>query len=293
MSDSSQSTILPARFEDADLDTIVVLITDMLQRLINHNDKIPLSPESLTRFHSRSPPAITVLEYLRRIAKYTNVERTCLLITLHYIDQICARLARFTISSLTVHRFIISSIAVSSKALCDVFCTNSHYAKVGGLRVVELNVLEKELLAAIDWRLTCTRELLQEYYVNLVRTHSSGIYRIEEQQQPATTSPASELSRSCTSSPANEPMAQHGVTDVQPLVIAEPSSVLMGKTVSPPSSPPAQTGPTALEQNMAFAALQVAMSPCVNGTILRPEKRTSGHLTDVDNLRTVKRKFSP
>jgi len=62
--------------------------------------------------------------------------------------------ARFTISSLTVHRFLISSIAVSSKALCDVFCTNSHYAKVGGLRVVELNLLEKEFLAAIDWRLT-------------------------------------------------------------------------------------------------------------------------------------------
>lgn len=79
-----------------------------------------------------------------------------------------------------------------------------------------------------------------------------------------------------------------------PLVIAEPSSVLMGKTVSPPSSPPTQTGPTALEQNMAFAALQVAMSPCVGNTVLRPEKRSSGHLidqTDVDNVRPVKRKL--
>lgn len=30
--------------------------------------------EALTRFHSRSPPAITVLEYIRRIVKYTKVE---------------------------------------------------------------------------------------------------------------------------------------------------------------------------------------------------------------------------
>jgi hypothetical protein len=30
--------------------------------------------ESLTRFHSRSPPNISVLDYLRRIVKYTNVE---------------------------------------------------------------------------------------------------------------------------------------------------------------------------------------------------------------------------
>jgi len=89
-----------------------------------------------------------------QIAVDAKLQRTCLLITLHYIDQLCARVARFTISSLTVHRFLISSVAVASKALCDVFCTNSHYAKVGGLRVVELNLLEKEFLAAIDWRLT-------------------------------------------------------------------------------------------------------------------------------------------
>lgn len=159
----------------------------MLERLMAHNDQIPLSPyvaavedmfkvltdrvrESLTRFHSRTPPSITVLDYLRRIVKYANVEvcadrrsqtaancaekRTCLLITLHYIDQICARLPHFTLSSLTCHRFIISAVVVSSKALCDSFCTNAHYAKVGGIRPGELNVLEKEFLAAIDWRLT-------------------------------------------------------------------------------------------------------------------------------------------
>ncbi|KAF8497667.1 cyclin-domain-containing protein [Gautieria morchelliformis] len=289
MSDSSHTTTLPPRFEDAQLDHLVVLIADMLQRLIIHNDKIPLSPESLTRFHSRSPPAITVLEYLRRIAKYTNVERTCLIITLHYIDQICARVARFTISSLTVHRFIIASIAVSSKALCDVFCTNSFYAKVGGLRVMELNVLEKDLLAAIDWRLTCTRELLQEYYVNLVRTHSTGQYKIDDLQVPLTSS-ASDISRSPSASPVIPAKQEQ---DPDPLAIAEPSSVLMGKTVSPPSSPPAQTGPSALEQNMAFAALQVVMSPCVGASIL-PEKRTSAHLVDqpdVDTIRPVKRKL--
>jgi hypothetical protein len=65
----------------------------------------------------------------------------------------CRRLPRFTISSLTVHRFIIASVCVSTKALCDAFCTNSHYAKIGGIRVTELNVLEREFLANMDWRL--------------------------------------------------------------------------------------------------------------------------------------------
>ncbi|KAJ6593673.1 cyclin-domain-containing protein [Mycena capillaripes] len=165
---------LPRDFSSVPIDSLVLLIADMLERLMAHNDLIPLLPESLTRFHSRSAPAITVLDYLRRIVRFTNVEKSCLLITLHYIDQICARMPLFTLSSLTCHRFIIASITVSSKGLCDTFCTNSLYAKVGGISVTELNVLEREFLEKIEWRLMCTREVLQEYYVNLVRTHSAG-----------------------------------------------------------------------------------------------------------------------
>lgn len=132
--------------------------------------------ESLTRFHSRSAPGISVLDYLRRIVRFANVEvslcvtvehrilhltvscsisqkKTCLLITLHYIDQICARHPLFTLSSLTCHRFIIASVTVSSKCLCDTFCTNNLYAKVGGISVTELNILEREFLEKIEWQL--------------------------------------------------------------------------------------------------------------------------------------------
>ncbi|KAF8745857.1 Cellulase (glycosyl hydrolase family 5), partial [Rhizoctonia solani] len=110
-------SILPPDFLDADIDDIVNLIADMLDRLTSHNDQIPLRPEALTRFHSRTPPGISIQDYLKRIVKYTNVE-------------------------------------------------------VGGIKLIELNVLEREFLEKIDWRLTCTREMLQEYYTNLVRTHS-------------------------------------------------------------------------------------------------------------------------
>ncbi|KIO21362.1 hypothetical protein M407DRAFT_126620 [Tulasnella calospora MUT 4182] len=177
-------TSLAPRFEDCEVQHLVELIADMIDRLIAHNDQIPLQPDALTRFHSRLPPGISVHDYFARIVKYANVDRSCLLITLHYIDQICTRLPKFTITSLTIHRFIIASITVSSKALCDVFCTNTHYAKVGGITVAELNMLEKEFLSVIDWRLFCTRELLQAYYVNLIRTHSKHMYKLDVEQPP-------------------------------------------------------------------------------------------------------------
>ncbi|KAG8908019.1 hypothetical protein FRB99_000837 [Tulasnella sp. 403] len=182
--DSGQLPIhVPASFEHVDIHHLTELIADMIVRLIAHNDRIPLHPDALTRFHSRSPPSISVHDYLARIVKYAKVDRSCLLITLHYIDQICTRLPKFTITSLTVHRFIIASVTVSSKALCDVFCTNSHYATVGGIKTDELNVLEREFLSIIDWRLFCTQELLQSYYVNLVRTHSRALFTLDAEHE--------------------------------------------------------------------------------------------------------------
>ncbi|KAK7057416.1 Nuc-1 negative regulatory protein preg [Favolaschia claudopus] len=231
---------LPLDFPAVPIDSLVLLIADMLERLMAHNDLIPLLPESLTRFHSRTAPGITVLDYLRRIVRFTNVEKSCLLITLHYIDQICSRIPLFTLSSLTCHRFIIASITVSSKGLCDTFCTNSLYAKVGGISVTELNVLEREFLEKIDWRLMCTREVLQEYYVNLVRTHSTGQFFLAGTQSSSGSSGTSEgdVEMDAASRPSTP-------ADTARTILID--SARLATDVS--------RRPT-IEQNMAFAALQ-------------------------------------
>lgn len=240
---SSTRVILPAAFEVAEIDDLALLIANMLERLIAHNDKIPLLPESLTRFHSRTVPNISVLDYLRRIVKWTKVEKSCLLLTLHYVDQICARMPLFTLSSLTCHRFIIASITVCSKGLCDSFCTNALYARVGGIPVPELNILEREFLHAIDWRLMCTREVLQEYYINLIRTDSSGRFGLEG-------APESEVEDSDMDS-----LSSRSASPMDAQVRHRPSFSLLGNRESSSVLGDTSTLPT-IEQNMAFAALQ-------------------------------------
>ncbi|KAI0930604.1 hypothetical protein AcW1_009248 [Taiwanofungus camphoratus] len=224
----------------------------MMERLMAHNDQVPLSPESLTRFHSRTAPGISVLDYLRRIVKFTKVERICLLITLHYIDQICARMPLFTLSSLTCHRFVITSIAVSSKALCDAFCTNNLYAKVGGIPISELNMLEREFLRMIDWRLTCTREVLQEYYINLVRTHSRGQYILAGPESSSSMSSDSDMDYEMGRSRSTSPTRTGTNTRNRTPAPHEASTILIDTATLSPESP----RPPTLEQNMAFQDFQ-------------------------------------
>ncbi|ORX33556.1 cyclin-domain-containing protein [Kockovaella imperatae] len=162
---------LPWAFIDCPQETLIVLITHMLNMLIQHNDQVVLTPDALTRFHSRAAPGISVEEYLKRIVRYTNMETIPLLSLLAYIDTTCQNLPTFTLSSLTVHRFLIAGVCVGSKAQCDVFCTNAHYAKVGGIKTNELNALEREFLKLTQWTLTCNAELLQRYYTSLIRSH--------------------------------------------------------------------------------------------------------------------------
>ncbi|KAJ3095143.1 hypothetical protein HK100_005907 [Physocladia obscura] len=168
----SGRTLLPPEFDNCPLEAILVMIIEMLERLIAHNDNIPLSHSNLTRFHSRAVPGISVADYLRRIVKYASIEKAVVLLTLIYVDRICDFHKSFTLSSLTSHRFLITALTAGSKAVSDIYCTNTHFAKVGGITLQELNLLELEFCQMIHWRLACNHQLLQQYYVSLVRTSS-------------------------------------------------------------------------------------------------------------------------
>ncbi|KAI8454657.1 cyclin-domain-containing protein, partial [Phakopsora pachyrhizi] len=176
--------VLPSQFDRCEVNDLIELVASMLDRLITHNDQIPLNPTCLTRFHSRSPPSIPIKDYLDRIYRYAHVEPICLISILQHIDQICERLINFTICSLTVHRFSITSVTVSCKSICDSFYSNSRYAKVGGIALAEMNLLEREFLIAIDYNLKTSLEVLNRYYLSLVQSHpnytlqSSSTYQI-------------------------------------------------------------------------------------------------------------------
>jgi hypothetical protein len=86
----------------------------------------------------------------------------------YYIDRLCALYSDFTINTLTVHRFLITAATVAGKGLSDSFWNNSFYARVGGVKVAELKLLELEFLYRVDWKIVPNPEVLVAYYKGLV-----------------------------------------------------------------------------------------------------------------------------
>lgn len=169
--------ILPQNYEHCEEEDMVVLIASMIAELIQRNDLLPPQNGVLTRFHSRSPPGISVLDYLRRLAKHATLKPPLLLSMVYYIDQLCASYPAFTITTLTVHRFLITAATVASKGLSDIFWNNSTYARVGGVKLAELGLLELEFLHRVDWKIIPKPEMLTDYYKGLIERNDR--YRME------------------------------------------------------------------------------------------------------------------
>ncbi|KAK5997866.1 Nuc-1 negative regulatory protein preg [Cladobotryum mycophilum] len=161
--------VLPQRYELCAVEHMVELIAHMLGELIATNDAIRISSGGLTRFHSRTAPGISVRDYLHRLARHATLTPPLLLAMVYYIDRLCALYQEFTINTLTVHRFLITAATVAAKGLSDSFWNNTTYARVGGVRVAELKLLELEFLYRVDWKIVPNPEVLVAYYQGLVQ----------------------------------------------------------------------------------------------------------------------------
>jgi hypothetical protein len=123
----------------------IKMMTRLLEKVIKTNDSLHQQPHtgerrksiqhsSFTCFHARSIPSISIDAYLTRILKYCPCANECFLALLVYFDRMSkprtSSVGALRIDSYNIHRLLISGIMVASKLYSDVFFTNTRYAKV-------------------------------------------------------------------------------------------------------------------------------------------------------------------
>jgi hypothetical protein len=155
---------------------VVPVLACVLKQLCDRNDRLPVSGKAISKFHAQRPPAITIFDYLHRIARYALCSGECFVLALVYVDRIIQQNPTFVVNSLNIHRLLITSVMLAAKFFDDQYFNNAYYAKVGGVPANEMNSLEVEFLFMTNFSLFVTTDTYRQYYQELWNhAHSSTV----------------------------------------------------------------------------------------------------------------------
>jgi len=118
-------------------------------------------------FFTKRPPSITLESYLERIIKYTRIEDSTLILALIYLDRLCES-QKFKMNTHNIHRLLLTSVVIAIKYNEDDYYSNTFYAKVGGIKMEEMNSLEVEYLRLLKYTLFVDADLYSKYKVYLM-----------------------------------------------------------------------------------------------------------------------------
>ncbi|KAG2389529.1 hypothetical protein C9374_014089 [Naegleria lovaniensis] len=152
----SHSTIIPSKYSQyfgLEEGEFVEAFSSVIHEISSQGDTIPAEAQQKTRFHTHQPPNISLSKYLDRIVKFAFCSAECYILSLVYMDRLVQSNPNFVISSLSIHRLLITSIMVAAKFFEDKFYNNEYYAKIGGIEKEEMNRLEIEFLYMINFSL--------------------------------------------------------------------------------------------------------------------------------------------
>lgn len=157
---------------------LLSLLSSFLERCVRTNERILETSlqikDVVTAFHGLKAPSLTIQQYMDRIYKYSCCSPSCFVIALVYVDRFSQQ-QNLCLTSLNVHRLLITSVMVAAKFMDDAFFNNAYYAKVGGISTRELNRLETTFLFGLDFRLYVDVNTFEKYRSKLKREASERV----------------------------------------------------------------------------------------------------------------------
>ncbi|XP_058748748.1 cyclin-P3-1-like [Vicia villosa] len=163
---------------------VLSLLSSVLERSVQRNEMLLETKhveDVVTVFHGLRAPALSVRKYIDRIFKYSSCSPSCFVVAHVYVDRFIQH-TEIKLTSLNVHRLLITSIMLAAKFIDDAFFNNAYYAKVGGVSTSELNRLELSFLFGIDFRLQVSVDTFGRYCL-LLEKEGSETLQIERPMQ--------------------------------------------------------------------------------------------------------------
>ena len=156
--------------KEEQLSKLELSISSILTEISGQNSNIEYNPED--PFSTVTPPNVKLQYFFSRIKKYARIEKSTLIIILIYADRMCTT-SGIILNPYNIHRIILGCLLLAIKYNEDVYFTNEHYAKVGGISVKELNNLEYFSFQLIDFNLYISDDIYDKYLKYITNYSSS------------------------------------------------------------------------------------------------------------------------
>ena len=148
-------------------DHVVELLGTLLDKTVQRNDGLGRK-SGLAEFETGKACPLTASAYLKRIMKYGGCSSCCVVVGLMYLQRLKQRMPSVCLTSGNLQRLLLTSVMVAAKFLDDLYYSNKHWARIGGLNLQEVNALELKLLFQLSFSLNISRVEYQEYLQGLV-----------------------------------------------------------------------------------------------------------------------------
>ena len=142
------------------INKILTLVMEENKNLKNYNEK--LSAQKNMSFTSHNKPSLSIKDYLYRIQTYTEAEDNTIIIGLMYIDRICEH-SSIILTPYNIHRIVFVSILMAIKYNEDTNFGFDFYAKIAGVPIKELKVLERDFIDLIKFHFFINKEEFDKY----------------------------------------------------------------------------------------------------------------------------------
>ena len=144
-------------------ETISEAISDILNEIVNdeeYQNENNANDKQNDIFSGVRIPSISIFDFLMRIIKYTNLEKSTLIIGLIYLDRFTEN---YKLNKWNLHRLLFTSLVIAIKYNEDDSFENNYYSKVCGISHQELYTLEVAFVDEVDFDLFVTNEVFEKY----------------------------------------------------------------------------------------------------------------------------------
>ena len=136
------------------------IISEILTEISSQNSEVEFNPDD--PFSRQNPSKVTLQYFFGRIRRYSQIEKSTLIIILIYIDRVCIT-SGIILNPHNIHRLILGCLILAIKYNEDVYYNNEYYAKIGGVPLDEINTLEYKSFELIEQNLFISDDIFEKY----------------------------------------------------------------------------------------------------------------------------------